>query len=205
MEENCNDRNSWSTGSKRRECPAEIAGWQCAVCVRQSVASPSDNGPTRGGAQRPASPFAIIVGCSDSRVPPEIIFDQGLGDLFVVRLPGHFLIDEVLGSIEYAVEHLGTRLIVVLGHERCGAVEAVVKGAEASGHIGSLVKAIKPAVDRAKSQPGDLLENAIWENVAMTVDQLQSSSLLQNPAKNGALKIVGAYYHLEDGSVTIFT
>ncbi len=149
-------------------------------------------------------PFAIIVGCSDSRVPPEIIFDQGLGDLFVVRLPGHVVIDEVLGSIEYAVEHLGTRLVMVLGHERCGAVEAVVKGAEASGHIGSLVKAIKPAVDRAKSRPGDLLENAIRENVAMTVVGLQSSlPLLAHQVKDGGLKIVGAYYSLDDGKVTI--
>jgi carbonic anhydrase len=149
-------------------------------------------------------PFAIIVGCSDSRVPPEIIFDQGLGDLFVVRLAGHVLNDEATGSIEYAVEHLGTRLIVVLGHAQCGAVTAVVKGGGAPGHISSIVHAIKPAVDRAKSRPGDLLENAIRENVKMVVDQLQSSSpLLTNQVKDGGLKIVGAYYSLDDGKVTL--
>ena len=149
-------------------------------------------------------PFAIIVGCSDSRVPPEIIFDQGLGDLFVVRLAGHVLSDEALGSIEYALEHLGTRLIMVLGHDNCGAVTAAVKGGDIPGHIGSIVKAIAPAVKKAKSQPGDLLENAIRENVAMVVDQLRSSSpLLAHLVKDGILKIIGAYYRLDDGKVTL--
>jgi carbonic anhydrase len=149
-------------------------------------------------------PFAIIVGCSDSRVPPEIIFDQGLGDLFIVRLAGHVLNDEVLGSIEYAVEHLGARLIMVLGHDRCGAVTAVVQGGEAPGHIGSIFNAMAPAVQKAKDQPGNLLENAIRENVAMVVEQLKSSApLLQSLVKNGGLKIVGAHYHLDDGKVTI--
>ena len=149
-------------------------------------------------------PFAIIVGCSDSRVPPEIIFDQGLGDLFVVRLAGHVLNDEAVGSIEYAAEHLGTRLVMVLGHDKCGAVTAAVKGGDAPGHISSIVNAIKPAVDRAKNQPGDLLENAIRENAAMAVDQLQSSApLLTHLVQNGGLKIVGAHYHLEDGKVTL--
>jgi len=149
-------------------------------------------------------PFAVIVGCSDSRVPPEIIFDQGLGDLFVVRLAGHVLNDEATGSIEYAVEHLGTRLVMVLGHDKCGAVNATVQGGEAPGHIGSIVNAIKPAVDRAKNQPGDLLENAIRENVAMVVDQLRSSSpLLAHLVKDGILKIIGAYYRLDDGKVTL--
>ena len=149
-------------------------------------------------------PFAIIVGCSDSRVPPEIIFDQGLGDLFVVRLAGHVLSDEALGSIEYALEHLGTRLIMVLGHDNCGAVTAAVKGGDIPGHIGSIVKAIAPAVKKAKNQPGDLLENAIRENVAMVVDQLRSSSpLLAHLVKDGILKIIGAYYRLDDGKVTL--
>ena len=149
-------------------------------------------------------PFAVIVGCSDSRVSPEIIFDQGLGDLFVIRLAGHVLNDAALGSIEYAVEHLGTRLIMVLGHDNCGAVTAAVKGGDIPGHIGSIVKAIAPAVKKAKNQPGDLLENAIRENVAMVVDQLRSSSpLLAHLVKDGILKIIGAYYRLDDGKVTL--
>jgi len=149
-------------------------------------------------------PFAVIVGCSDSRVPPEIIFDQGLGDLFVVRLAGHVLSDEALGSIEYALEHLGTRLIMVLGHDNCGAVTAAVKGGDIPGHIGSIVKAIAPAVKKAKNQPGDLLENAIRENVAMVVEQLKySDPLLKELVENGALKIVGAHYHLDDGKVSV--
>ena len=149
-------------------------------------------------------PFAVIVGCSDSRVPPEIIFDQGLGDLFVIRLAGHVISDEALGSIEYALEHLGTRLIMVLGHDNCGAVTAAVKGGDIPGHIGSIVKAIAPAVKKAKNQPGDLLENAIRENVAMVVEQLRSSSpLLAHLVKDGILKIIGAYYRLDDGKVTL--
>jgi len=149
-------------------------------------------------------PFAIIVSCSDSRVPPEIIFDQGLGDFFVVQLAGHFLNDEALGSIEYAVEHLGARFIMVLGHERCGAVDATVKGGEAPGHIGSIVKAIKPAVDKAKNQPGDLLDNAIKANVTMVVEQLKSSApILESFVKKGSLKVIGARYDLDDGKVTI--
>ncbi len=149
-------------------------------------------------------PFAVIVGCSDSRVPPEIIFDQGLGDVFVVRLAGHVLSDEALGSIEYAVDHLGTRLIMVLGHDGCGAVTAAVKGGGAPGHIGSVMNAIAPAVQKAKYRAGDLLENAIIENVAMVVERLQSSApLLKALVKNGGLNIVGAHYHLDDGKVTI--
>ena len=149
-------------------------------------------------------PFAVIVGCSDSRIPPEILFDQGIGDVFVIRLAGNIVDDTALGSIEYAVEHLGTRLIMVLGHDKCGAVTAAVKGGDIPGHIGSIVKAIAPAVKKAKNQSGDLLENAIRENVAMAVDRLKSSSsLLAHLVKDGVLKIVGAYYRLDDGKVTL--
>ncbi len=97
-------------------------------------------------------PFAIIVGCSDSRIPPEILFDQGIGDLFIIRLAGNIVDDMALGSIEYAADHLGSRLVVVLGHSKCGAVTATAQGGEAHGHIGSIVKAIAPAVDRAKGK-----------------------------------------------------
>ncbi len=138
-------------------------------------------------------PFAAIVSCADSRVPPEIIFDQGLGDLFVIRLAGNILDDAALASLEYAVEHLGVKYIMVLGHERCGAVEATIKGGETPGHIGSLVKAIQPAVD-----------NAVRANVTMVVQQLKSSApILGELVKKGALTVVGARYDLDDGVVAI--
>lgn len=149
-------------------------------------------------------PFAAIVSCSDSRVPPEVIFDQGLGDLFVIRLAGNILDDAALGSLEYAVAHLGIKYILVLGHERCGAVDATVKGGEVPGHIGSLVKAIQPAVDKVKNQPGDLLDNAVRANVTMVVQQLKSSGpILESSVKKGELTIDGARYDLDDGVVAI--
>jgi carbonic anhydrase len=172
--------------------------------VSARAAHPNQTPARRAEVIEGQHPFAVIVGCSDSRVPPEIIFDQGLGDLFVVRLAGHVSNDEALGSIEYAVEHLGTRLIMVLGHDGCGAVTAAVKGGGAPGRIGSVFNAIAPAVQKAKNRPGDLLKNAIRENVAMVVEQLQSSApLLQALVKNGGLKITGALYNLDDGKVTI--
>ena len=149
-------------------------------------------------------PIAVIVSCSDSRVPPEIIFDQGLGDLFVIRSAGNLVDDIGLGSIEYAVEHLGVQLIIVLGHERCGAVSAAVQGGEAPGHIAKLIEEINPAVEKAKKQSGDLLENAVLSNINMVVKQLQDSEpILKEFVHSKKLIIVGARYDLDDGVVTI--
>lgn len=149
-------------------------------------------------------PFAAVVGCSDSRVPPEIIFDQGLGDLFVTRLAGNLVDDLALGSLEYAVEHLGVPLIMVLGHRRCGAVAAAVEGGEAHGHIGHLIRAIEPAVSEVKNQPGDLLDKAIKVNIARIVGRLRSSKpILGKMIDENHLKIVGAYYDLDCGKVFI--
>jgi len=143
------------------------------------------------------------VCCSDSRVPPEIIFDQGLGDLFVVRSAGQVLGDAALGSIEYAVEHLGSKLIMVLGHERCGAVTAATKEGDAPGHIDSLVRAIKPAVERAKDEQGDLVANSINMNVKLQVQALKKTDpIISEHVKNKGLKIVGASYDLDTGSVS---
>ncbi|MGA9176521.1 MAG: carbonic anhydrase [Desulfobacterales bacterium] len=145
-----------------------------------------------------------MLSCSDSRVPPEILFDQGLGDLFVIRLAGNILDDAALASLEYAVEHLGVKYIMVLGHERCGAVEAALKGGEVPGHIGSLVKAIQPAVEKAKNQPGDLLDNAVRANITIVVQQLKSSEpILEELVKKGDLTVVGTRYDLDDGVVVI--
>jgi carbonic anhydrase len=169
-----------------------------------ATAHPNQTPARRAAVVKGQHPFAVILGCSDSRVPPEIIFDQGLGDLFVVRLAGHILSEEARGSIEYAVDHLGTRLVVVLGHDGCGAVTAAVKGGGAAGRVGRVIQAIAPAVRKARNKPGDLLENAIRENVAMVVEQLKSSApLLQAQVNNGGLKIIGAHYHLNDGKVTV--
>lgn len=172
--------------------------------VAAKLNHPNQTAERRAEIAKGQHPFAVIVGCSDSRVPPEIIFDQGLGDLFVVRVAGNIVDDVALGSIEYAVEHLGASLIVVLGHERCGAVDATIKGGEAPGHIGSLVEAIKPAVEKAKGKPGDLLDNAVKTNVEMIVNKLESSKpILSESVEKNKLKIIGARYDLDSGEVVI--
>ena len=148
-------------------------------------------------------PGAIVLSCADSRVPPEIVFDQGLGDLFVVRVAGNIVEDSGLGSIEYAVSHLGPKLVVVLGHERCGAVDATLKGGDAPGHIAALVKKIQPAIESSKDMPGDKLDNAVRINVRIAVDELKiSQPILSELAAQGKIKIVGARYDLDTGVVT---
>ncbi|MBI1939199.1 MAG: carbonic anhydrase [Ignavibacteriales bacterium] len=148
------------------------------------------------------NPFAVILSCSDSRVPPEIIFDQGLGDLFVIRTAGEVVDDFELASIEYAVEHLHVELIVVLGHEKCGAVDAAVKGGELPGHLGKLISEIEPAVKQAKKQEGDLLTNAVHENIFRVVKQLKNSEpIIKELVEHNHLQIKGAYYDLDDGKV----
>ena len=153
-------------------------------------------------------PFAVVIGCADSRTSPEILFDQGLGDLFVIRLAGNIVDDAALGSVEFAVAQLGARLIVVLGHEKCGAVKAtvgVLNGDPApAGHIGSIVEAIKPAAQAAKGRAGDAVENAVRENVHEVVERLKVAAPVLAPlVKTGELKIVGARYDLDNGKVEI--
>jgi carbonic anhydrase len=147
-------------------------------------------------------PFAIIVSCSDSRVPSEIIFDQGLGDLFSVRTAGQVSTYASWGSIEYAHAVLGANLIVVLGHTHCGAVSAACEVPKVPGHIVGLINDIKPAADRARNQPGDLLENAVVENVRMQVEKLKSlEPVLAESVRAGKLEVIGAVYELESGRV----
>jgi carbonic anhydrase len=150
-------------------------------------------------------PFAAIVSCSDSRVPPEIVFDQGLGDLFVVRVAGNVINDEGLGSIEYTVDHLGTRLILVLGHQSCGAVKAaretIAAKSKAPGHIDSLVTAIKPAVEATAK---DDLDATVKANVKNVVQALRSSTpILKAEVDSGKIKVIGGYYSLDTGAVTL--
>ena len=152
-------------------------------------------------------PIAVVVGCSDSRVPPEAVFDQGLGDIFVVRTAGQVLDNASLGSIEYAVEHLGVPLVVVLGHDSCGAVTAAVKGGEAPGHLNSLVESIQPAVNEAKemNNEDELLNNSIDNNINNIRKGLISAEpILSEKVRKEELSIVGARYHLDTGAVQIF-
>ena len=148
-------------------------------------------------------PFATILSCADSRVPAELLFDQGIGDLFDVRIAGNIATPEAIGSIEYAVTLLNTPLLMVLGHERCGAVTAAVKNEPLPGDIGTFVKAILPAVKRVKDQPGDAVDNAVVANVRYQIEQLQRSPLLTERLRSGKLKIVGGRYDLDTGTVTI--
>jgi carbonic anhydrase len=157
------------------------------------------------------TPRAVIMGCADSRVPPEILFDQGVGDLFVVRAAGNVISGSgaiVKGSIEYAVAELNVSLVMVLGHTQCGAVKAAVKHINADdalpGAIAELVNAIKPAVIKAKGRSGDALENAIRANVGIGVERLKSlEPILAGPVKQGRVKVVGGVYDLRTGRVTI--
>jgi carbonic anhydrase len=158
-------------------------------------------------------PFAVMVGCSDSRVAPEVLFDTGLGELFIVRNAGNTIDTVAMGSIQYAVQMLGVPLIVVLGHERCGAVEAAVSVVEKNtvyqGSIGQMVEPIVPAVLKAKTQGsyrGDaLLDAAVHENVRRTVQRLRTAepALIELIAA-GKLRVVGACYDLDDGKVEFF-
>ena len=147
---------------------------------------PHETSAWRHGLTKAQHPYATILTCSDSRVPPELLFDAGLGDLFVIRVAGNVAADAVIGSIEYAVEHLGTRLVLVMGHESCGAVQATIGGGEPETHIQSLTRPIEPAVARARNMQGDLVANAVSENVRIVVDQLQKSKpILADRVENG--------------------
>jgi carbonic anhydrase len=144
-------------------------------------------------------PFAIIVGCADSRTAPELIFDQNLGDLFVIRTAGNLADDHALGTIEYGVSQLGARLVVVLGHERCGAVKAALASDHAPGHIDSLVRDIQPAVMAAKGKPGDALDATITENARQVAAQIKTKAVLGDLAKE--VRILFAIYDLDTGKV----
>jgi len=160
-------------------------------------------------------PFAIILGCSDSRVPAELVFDQGLGDLFVIRVAGNIVAPSQIGSVEFAVEKFATPLVVVLGHSQCGAVMATIaasdKNAEKkSDNVMSIVKRIMPTVDPLmhtdlKNYPDQLLAAAIRANVMSAVNHLRhGSQLIENLVQQGKLQIIGAEYSLETGIVEFF-
>lgn len=151
-------------------------------------------------------PFAVIVSCSDSRVPPELLFDQDLGDLFVVRVAGNVITPVELGSVEYAVEHLKAPLVVVLGHEKCGAVTAAVQGGEVTENIEAIVKKIKPAIDKAKS--GGTTENLVEKtadlNVENAIEDILKSNVIKEAVEAKHLNLLGAKYDLDTGEVAWF-
>ena len=172
--------------------------------------------PQLMGAERRAAlaqeqrPFCVLVGCSDSRVSPELLFGRGLGDLFIVRNAGNVVDLAAMGSIEYGVAVLGAPLVVVLGHERCGAVAAAVSvvenDTEYPGSIGQMIEPILPAVLRARRDGDhDLLDRAVRHNVMRVVERLRTTEqMLQEPQRQGRLKILGARYDLDDGVVEFF-
>lgn len=149
------------------------------------------------------SPFATIIGCSDSRVPNEMVFDQGLGDLFIIRTAGQVSSQASYGSIEFATIYLNTKLIVILGHTKCGAVSAAVALPEnPPGHIITLINAIKPAVIKCANKEGDKVNNAVRQNVIEQVNALRSlEPVLSRRYDKGELLIVGAVYNMETGKV----
>jgi carbonic anhydrase len=148
------------------------------------------------------SPFALVVGCSDSRIPPEIIFDCGIGDIFLIRTAGNVVDDVAVGSLEYAVEHLRTPLIVVLGHTLCGAVDSVIQENDIYGHLDSIADKILPSVEKTADIPGDHWYNAVKENTKRVTRTLQfSEPILAEKFNDGLLKIVGAIYDMETGLV----
>ncbi len=152
-------------------------------------------------------PFAVILSCSDSRVPPEHIFDQGLGDIFVVRVAGNVADSIELGSVEYAAEHLGVPLILVLGHQSCGAVKATVDGGKPEGNIESIVKKIAPAVKKAREtvkEKDKLLDAAILENTKSTAKTLtKKSSIIKHLVEEKKVKIAAGVYNMATGKVEL--
>jgi carbonic anhydrase len=175
------------------------------------AAVPDRNGRRRLEIARAQYPIAVLVSCSDSRVPPELLFGRGLGELFIVRNAGNTVDTVAMGSIEYAVAELNVPLVVVMGHERCGAVAAAVSvvenGTTFPGSIGKMVEPIVPAVLSARREgSADLLDASVRANVRRTVTRLreQSEPMLLDRIKSGKLRVVGARYDLDDGTVDFF-
>jgi carbonic anhydrase len=167
--------------------------------VTSQVSTGKPNGAKRQETAKAQHPFAIVVACADSRTAPEIVFDANIGDLFVVRTAGNLIDEHNLGSIEYAVGHLGPRLVVVLGHQRCGAVTAAMAGGTAPGHIQSLVRDILPAVAAAKGKPGDATDNTIAENARLIAARIGNEVEVGDLKKE--VRVLSAVYNFDTGKV----
>jgi carbonic anhydrase len=176
------------------------------VSGRLTSMTPAEIDASRTNVAQGQKPFAIVVACSDSRVGPEVIFDQKVGDIFVVRTAGEVIDPFELGTIEYAVAHLGPSLIMVVGHERCGAVAAAVAGAKEPGHIAAVLKAIQPAVRQTKGEPGDAVHNAVCAQALNVAAQLQNAEpILKEAVQSGKLTIIAALYDLDTGKVSLLS
>ena len=176
-----------------------------AVFVREATTSRSQTIEERAALGHGQTPFASLLSCADSRTTPEIIFNQGLGDIFVVRVAGNVATESERASLEYASAVLKSPLIVVMGHSACGAVGAAIdmtKGQTFPGDINSLAALIEPAAERTKAQAGDWTVNATKENVQLSTQRLKSSPVLAELVGSGALRIVGAYYQVDTGVVS---
>ena len=172
--------------------------------VYANVSHPNQSPVHRLLVAREPRPFAAILGCADARVPPELVFDQGVGDLFVVRVAGNVIDDFVLGSLEYAVSHFDVPLLLVLGHEHCAALAMALAGEPGGGHVATLLAAMQPALARARRQAGDVLDNAVVANVRLVVDRLREAEPVIAPrVRGGAFRIVGARYALNTGLVDL--
>lgn len=149
-------------------------------------------------------PFAIVVCCSDSRVAPELLFDEGMGDLFIIRDAGNVIDPVMLGSIEYGAQHLQTPLILVLGHDHCGAVLATYEGGSPEGSISSIAKIIEPSLEKAKktcTTEEDICEETEDENILNSIETIKKSPIIEKLIKEGAVKVEGAKYHISSGKV----
>ena len=169
--------------------------------VAGQLEHPNQTPDRRAEVAKGQHPFASVLACSDSRTPPEIIFDRGLGDIFTVRVAGNVADKVVIESLDYSVKHLGVRVVMVLGHRRCGAVIAAVEGHEEEGDVGPMLSELRPAVAASKGMPGDPIENAVRENVKLVMKNLATSSELSAMVKSGELKIVGGIYDLDTGTI----
>ena len=170
--------------------------------VAKKYAHPHQNAARQRELATGQHPHCALLTCADSRVAPEIVFDQGLGDIFDVRVAGNVAGDTETASLEYAAEHLHVPLIVVMGHSKCGAVSAALEGGTLPGKLPSLMAAIRPAVEQSAHEPGDRLANAVRDNVVLVVQQLLAAKpVLAELAEAGKLRIVGAVYSLETGKV----
>jgi carbonic anhydrase len=171
--------------------------------VAGKLEHPNQTPERRAEVAKGQHPFAAVLACSDSRTPPEIIFDRGLGDIFTVRVAGNVADNVVIESLDYSVKHLGVRVVMVLGHRRCGAVIAAVQGHEGTTDEdeGPMLSELRPAVAESKGMPGDPVENAVRENVILVMKNLEASVELSAMVKSGDLKIVGGVYDLDTGTI----
>ncbi len=170
--------------------------------VEMKLKHPDQSASRRNELTKGQHPFVVVFSCSDSRVPPEVVFDQGLGDIFEVRNAGNVVSSAAIGSIEYAVVHCGVKLVVVMGHEDCGAVKAALSHNKESKYILSVVKEIEPAIKCSKGTGKDLAVDVEKNHTLMTVQEiLKDDCIIADYVKNHGVKIVPAYYHIESGKV----